>query len=73
MKRLDAAKKKFQATKDRLTKECNTQDRLEAANTTAEGEYKESTSMLTEVNKEIHLLKNKLFKSSQELFKLRGK
>ena len=71
MQRLDAAKKKFQATKDRLTSEEAAQDRLESANKTAEGEFKESESMMTEVDKEIRSRKETLFKESQMLFKLR--
>ena len=40
MQQLDAAKKKYQATKDRLTREVNEQDRLESGNKVVEGEYK---------------------------------
>ena len=72
MQRLDAAKKKFEATKARLTKEQSVQDRLEAANKTAETEYKESENMMTEVEKEIRTQKEVLFKESQKLFKLRA-
>ena len=71
MQRLDAAKKKFQATKDRLTNEEAAQDRLESANKAAESEFKESENMMTEVEKEIRSKKDLLFKESQLLFKLR--
>jgi len=71
MQRLDAAKKKYQATKDRLTNEEAAQDRLENANKAAEGEFKESENMMTEVDKEIRSKKEVLFKESQMLFKLR--
>lgn len=53
MERLEAAKKKYQATKDRLNKEIIAQDRLESANKASESEYKESENMKTEVEKEI--------------------
>ena len=72
MQRLDAAKKKYQATKDRLGKEVSTQDRLESANKGAESEFKESENMMTEVEKEIRSQKETLFKESQKLFKLRA-
>lgn len=72
MERLEAAKKKFQATKDRLAREANSQDRLESANKMAEAEYKESETMMTEVEKENASLKEILFKESQKLFKLRA-
>jgi len=72
MQRLDAAKKKFQATKDRLSKEESAQDRLENANKGAESEFKESENMMTEVEKEIRQQKETLFKESQKLFKLRA-
>lgn len=55
MQRLEAAKKKYQATKERLTKEEASQDNLERANQSSENEYKESQNMLTEVDKEIRL------------------
>ena len=71
MQRLDAAKKKYQATKDRLTNEEAAQDRLESANKSAETEFKESENMMTEVEKEIRTKKDMLFKESQMLFKLR--
>ena len=64
MQRLDAAKKKYQATKERLSKEKDTQDNLEAANKSSEGEYKESQNMFSEVEKEIRLQKETLFKES---------
>ena len=71
MQRLDAAKKKYQATKDRLTSEEAAQDRLESANKAADIEFKESENMMTEVEKEIRSKKDLLFKESQLLFKLR--
>jgi len=71
MQRLDAAKKKHQATKDRLSNEQAAQDRLESANKAAESEHKESSNMMTEVEKEIRSQKDLLFKESQQLFKLR--
>ena len=72
MERLEAAKKKYQATKDRLNKEIIAQDRLESANKASESEYKESENMKTEVEKEIRSQKETLFKESQKLFKLRA-
>ena len=72
MQRLEAAKKKYQATKERLTKEQSAQDNLERANKSSENEYKESQNMLSEVDKEIRLQKETYFKDSQELFKLRA-
>ena len=64
MERLEAAKKKYQATKDRLNKEIAAQDRLESANKASESEYKESENMKTEVEKEIRSQKETLFKES---------
>lgn len=72
MNRLELAKKKHNATKERLSKEKSAQDNLEAANKTAENEYNESESILNEVDKEIRLQKEQLFKESQKLFKLRA-
>jgi hypothetical protein len=72
MQRLDAAKKKYHATKERLLAEKNAQDDLERANKMSEGDYKESYTMLDEVDKEIRLQKETLFKESQKLFKLRA-
>ena len=69
---MDAAKKKYLGTKERLGKEKTAQDNLESANKSAEGEFKESENMLTEVEKEIRLQKETLFKESQKLFKLRA-
>lgn len=66
------AKKKYQATKERLSAEKSAQDNLERANKLSENEYKESTNMLDEVDKEIRLQKETLFKESQKLFKLRA-
>ena len=71
MQRLDAAKKKFHAEKERLTREVSAQDNLESANKVAEDEFKQSQNMLTEVEKEIRTQKDVLFKESQKLFKLR--
>ena len=42
MQRLEAAKKKYQATKERLSNEKAMQDNLEAGNKASEGDYKES-------------------------------
>ncbi len=64
MQRLDAAKKKYQATKEKLTNERNQQDNLERANKASENDYKESVNMLDEVEKEIRLQKETLFKES---------
>jgi len=72
MQQLDLAKKKYQATKDRLTKEQNTQETLEAGNKFREGNFKHSENLLSEVNKEIQSQKENLFKESQQLFKLRA-
>jgi len=72
MERLEAAKKKYQATKARLTVEQLSQDKLESANKGAENEFKESESMMTEVEKEIRNKKDILFKESQTLFRLRA-
>jgi len=55
MQRLDAAKKKYTATKERLASEKAAQDNLERANQMSEADYKESTNMLGEVEKEIRL------------------
>ena len=72
MQRLDAAKKKYNATKDRLNKEKNTQNSLETANKLSVSEFKESENMMNEVEKEIREQKETLFKESQKLFKLRA-
>ena len=72
MQRLEASKKKYQATKERLSREENAQDNLERANKNAESDYKESDNMLSEVEKEIRLQKETMFKESQKLFKLRA-
>ena len=53
MQRLDAAKKKYNATKDRLAKEKEIQDNLEKGNKLSVAEYKESENMMSEVEKEI--------------------
>jgi chromosome segregation ATPase len=45
MERLEAAKKKYNATKDRLGKEENAQDNLESANKQADGEFNEAQTM----------------------------
>ena len=72
MQRLDAAKKKYNATKDRLSKEKSVQDNLEKGNKISVSEYKESENMMNEVEKEIRDQKEQLFKESQKLFKLRA-
>ena len=72
MERLEAAKKKYQATKSRLANEQSAQEKLESANKSAEGEFKESENMMTEVEKEIRNKKDILFKDSQTLFRLRA-
>jgi hypothetical protein len=64
MQRLDAAKKKYNATKDRLEKEKEVQDNLERGNKMSVAEYKESENMMTEVEKEIRDQKETLFKES---------
>jgi len=64
MERLEAAKKKYQNTKSRLSSEEFKQDKLESANKGAESEFKESESMMTEVEKEIRNKKEILFKES---------
>lgn len=64
MQRLEAAKKKYAATKERLSKEVDSQDNLERANKSSENEFKESENMLSEVDKEIRLQKETLFKES---------
>ena len=45
---------------------------MEAGNKASESDYKESQNMLNEVEKEIRLQKETLFKESQKLFKLRA-
>ena len=72
MQRLDAAKKKYNATKDRLSKEKDVQDNLEKGNKLSVAEFKESENMMEEVEKEIREQKETLFKESQKLFKLRA-
>ena len=72
MQRLDAAKKKYNATKDRLQREIEIQDNLEKGNKISVNEFKESENMMNEVVKEIRELKETLFKDSQKLFKLRA-
>lgn len=72
MQRLDMAKKKYNATKDRLSREKDIQDNLEKGNKMSVSEYKESENMMTEVEKEIREQKETLFKESQKLFKLRA-
>ena len=64
MQRLEAAKKKYQATKAKLSTEQAAQDRLESANKLAEREFKEGENMMTEVEKEIRFKKEILFKES---------
>ena len=72
MQRLDMAKKKYNATKDRLSKEKLVQDNLEKGNKMSVQEFKESENMMNEVEKEIRDQKESLFKESQKLFKLRA-
>jgi len=72
MQRLDAAKKKYQATKDKLMREKTTQDNLESANKISVNEFKESENMMSEVETQIRSQKEILFKESQKLFKLRA-
>ncbi len=72
MERLEVAKKKYQNTKAKLSSEQAAQDKLESANKGAEGHFKESENMMTEVEKEIRNKKDILFKESQTLFKLRA-
>ena len=72
MQRLDMAKKKYNATKDRLYREKEVQDNLEKGNKMSVSEYKESDNMMIEVEKEIREQKETLFKESQKLFKLRA-
>lgn len=72
MQRLDAAKKKYNGTKERLQREIEQQDNLERANKMSGEEYKESINMMNEVEKEIRELKDEHFKQSQKLFKLRA-
>jgi hypothetical protein len=72
MERLDMAKKKYNATKDRLQKEKAVQDNLEKGNKMSVTEFKESETMMNEVEKEIRDQKETLFKESQKLFKLRA-
>ena len=72
MERLEAAKKRFQATKAKLSTEQAAQEKLESANKGAEAQFKESENMTTEVEKEIRNKKDILFKESQTLFRLRA-
>ena len=72
MERLDASRKKYNATKARLEKEKAVQDDLEKGNKMSVSEYKESENMMDEVEKEIREQKETLFKESQKLFKLRA-
>jgi hypothetical protein len=72
MQRLEAAKKKYNATKERLSKEKEVQDNLEKGNQISLNEFKESENMMNEVEKEIREQKEVLFKESQKLFKLRA-
>ena len=72
MQRLDAAKKKFAANKERLTKEETAQEQVKQVNQMAEQGFKEAEKMKEEVEKESRLEKAELFKQSQILFKLRA-
>lgn len=49
MQRLDAAKKKYNATKERLAREVQIQDDLEKGNKMSVSEFKESENMMIEV------------------------
>ncbi len=69
--RLEAAQRKYKQTTDKLKKENIAKDNLEAANQQAEGNFKQSQSAHSEVEKEIRQKKELLFKTSQQLFKLR--
>lgn len=73
MERIDAAEKKYNATKDRLEKEKGAKDNLEAANTNAKDGYEEAQNMVSEVSKDIELKKKQLFNESQSLFEYREK
>ena len=64
MQRLDAAKKKYNATKDRLLREKNSQDNLESANKMSVNEFKESENMMSEVENQKQQQKITLFKES---------
>lgn len=55
-----------------MQREREAQDNLERANKLSESEFKESENMLNEVEKEIRLQKETMFKESQKLFKLRA-
>lgn len=72
MQRLDAAKKKYNATKERLAREKQIQDDLEKGNKMSVAEFKESENMMVEVQKEIREFKETLFKDSQKLFRYRA-
>lgn len=64
MERLEGAKKKHAATKERLSREQAAQENLEKANKFAETDFKEGENMLVEVEKEIRLQKEIMFKES---------
>lgn len=64
MQRLELAKKKYKATKDRLTMEQAAKDNLEASNQNAVSGFKEAEGMLSAVDKDIRLQKEDLFKES---------
>lgn len=55
MQRLEGARKKYEATKERLSKEKDSKDHLERGNKASEGDFKESQNMLNEVDKETRL------------------
>jgi hypothetical protein len=61
MQRLEAAKKKFNAMKEKLQKEKAVQDSLEAQNMQQESSFKESENMKLEVIKEMAVQKHVLF------------
>lgn len=53
MQRLDAAKKRHQATKDKLLREENLKMTLEESNQDAQAQHKESETLMDEVEKDI--------------------
>ena len=69
--RLEAAQRKYKQTTEKLKKENIAKENLESANKQAEGNYHQSQVAQGEVEKEIRQKKELLFKTSQQLFKLR--
>lgn len=61
MQRLDAAKKKYKATQQKLEKEIREQDNLEQSNKNCEDNFKEAEQMMAEVEKDIETQKKTLF------------